>query len=88
MKVGLPWRIFEYLTGFTGLRKIDITNKEVPKSAFFVSLEPIFSVKFLSKEMFLSGEGGVSFRKSALTITCLFQSDDLHPGLRKGVTLF
>ena len=34
------------------------------------------------------GEGDGHFRKSALTITCLFRSDDLHPGLRKGVPLF
>ena len=27
------------LTDFLPLRKIDITNKEVPKSAFFVSLK-------------------------------------------------
>jgi len=35
----------EDLTGFVQLRKIDITNKEVPKSAFFVSLKGFSTVR-------------------------------------------
>lgn len=54
-KKGVMWGIPKDLTGFVGLRKIDITNKEVPKSAFFVSLKGFFTgTWFLLKELFLS----------------------------------
>lgn len=79
----------QYLTGFIGLRKIDITNKEVLNQCFFCFSRAVFpQLSFLLKEIFLSSEGDTSFRKSALTITCLFRSDDPLPGLRKAKTLF
>ena len=48
-------RILTGLTTFYILRKIDITNKEVPKSAFFVSLKGFLAgTWFLQKYNFLS----------------------------------
>ncbi len=79
----------QHLTGFIGLRKIDITNKEVLNQCFFCFSRAVFlQLSFLLKEILLSSEGDASFRKSALTITCLFRSDDPLPGLRKAKTLF
>jgi hypothetical protein len=49
------WHFLTGLTGFSLLRKIDITNKEVPKSAFFVSLKGFLAgTWFLQKYNFLS----------------------------------
>jgi hypothetical protein len=48
-------QILTGLTTFYILRKIDITNKEVPKSAFFVSLKGFLAgTWFLQKYNFLS----------------------------------